>query len=198
MPSATIPVPTDVKGLIFDLDGTIINSMPLHHDAYNHCLEPWKIHYPKELFLSRGGIPTKDTLLLIAEENNIEDFDIELALNLKRKFVDSNLDRITLIEPVFDVVEKYYGLLPMAVGTGSNRGTVTEMFKMFGLEKFFEHTVSATDVSNFKPHPETFLKCAELIGIQPIDCVVFEDGVPGMQAAKSAGMQVIDVTKFLA
>lgn len=197
MQSVLIPVPTDVKGLIFDLDGTLIDSMPLHYDAYNHCLEPWGVHYPMDTFLSRGGIPTKDTLFMIAEENNITDFDIETALDLKRKFVDKNLDRITLIEPVFDIVKKFKGELPMAVGTGSNRATVTHMFEMFDLSQYIEHTVTATDVSHFKPHPETFVKCAELIKIDPKDCVVFEDGVPGMKAAETAGMQVVDVTKYL-
>ncbi len=197
MQSVLIPIPTGIKGLIFDLDGTLIDSMPLHHVAYNVCLEPWNVHYPKEVFLSRGGIPTKDTLLMIAEENNIQDFDIELALQLKRDFVDNNLDRITLIEPVFEIAKKYHGELPMSVGTGSNRATVTHMFEMFGLGEYFEHSVTATDVSHFKPHPETFLKCAELMGIAPEDCVVFEDGVPGMKAAETAGMQVVDITKYV-
>ncbi len=197
MEQVAIPIPAGVKGLIFDLDGTLIDSMPLHYEAYNHCLEPWGVHYPKELFLSRGGIPTQDTLLLIEEENNIKDFDLELALERKRTFVDTNLDKITLIEPVFDIVKSYYGKLPMAIGTGSNRATVTEMFEMFGLGEYIEHSVTATEVENYKPHPETFLKCAELIRVEPKDCVVFEDGAPGMKAARDAGMQLVDVTQYL-
>ncbi|SHK91113.1 haloacid dehalogenase superfamily, subfamily IA, variant 3 with third motif having DD or ED [Reichenbachiella agariperforans] len=197
MQTVTIPVPAGVKGLIFDLDGTIIDSMPLHFKAYNHSLVPWDITYPHDVFLSRGGIPTRDTMHMIGEENGITDFDVEAALRRKREYVDINLHEITLIEPMMNIIRAYHGKLPMAVGTGSNRETVTRMFKMFGLGDYFEHVVTATDVSQFKPHPETFLRCAELIGIDPIDCVVYEDGKPGMVAAETAGMQVVDVTQYL-
>lgn len=197
MSQIKVPVPSNVKGLIFDLDGTLIDSMPLHYEAYNHCLSPWNIDYSMELFLSRGGIPTRDTLLMIAQENKIQNFDLDKALTLKRAFVDDNLDKITLIEPVFEIVKEYHGKLPMSIGTGSNRATVNEMFERFGLGQYISHVVTATEVSNYKPDPETFLKCAELMGVTPADCVVYEDGAPGMEAAKTAGMSVIDVTKYL-
>ncbi|MGL1885456.1 MAG: HAD-IA family hydrolase [Reichenbachiella sp.] len=189
-------IPAGIKGLIFDLDGTILDSMPLHYKGYLHGLSQWNVHYPEEVFYTRGGIPTKTTFEMIAEENNIQNFDIEKALQLKREFVDTQLDKITLVTHVMDVIKEYHGKLPMAVGTGSNRNTVDHMFEMHGLGEYFEHVVTATEVSHHKPHPETFLKCAELIAIAPKDCIVFEDGKPGMVAAESAGMQVIDITKF--
>ncbi|MCV9388709.1 HAD family hydrolase [Reichenbachiella ulvae] len=197
MQSVMVPVPAGVKGLIFDLDGTILDSMPLHFTAYNYSLEPWGVEYPHDVFLSRGGIPTRDTMHLIAKDHGIENFDVDAALQRKREFVDKNLDKITLIEPVMEIIKQYQDKLPMAVGTGSNRETVTRMFKMFGLGNYFEHVVTATDVQNFKPHPETFLKCSELIQIDPTDCVVYEDGKPGMIAAETAGMKVVDVTQYL-
>lgn len=197
MQTITIPIPSSAKGLIFDLDGTIIDSMPLHHEGYNHALAPYGIEYPKEVFESRGGIPTKDTMRLIEEDYQIKDFDIDLALEMKRLFVESNLDKIQLINPVFEIIKDYQNELPMAVGTGSNRTVVDELFERFRLSKYITHVVTATEVSQYKPHPETFLKCAELIGVEPEDCVVFEDGKPGMQAAETAGMKVVDVTKYL-
>ncbi|UXP33796.1 HAD family phosphatase [Reichenbachiella agarivorans] len=197
MQAVTIPIPAGIKGLIFDLDGTVIDSMPLHLKAYNYSLEPWGVTYPQAVFLSRGGIPTKDTMLMIEEEHGIVNFDVELALERKRNYVDDKLDQITLIEPIMDIVRAFHGKLPMAVGTGSNRDTVTRMFNMFGLQEYFHHVVTATDVTHFKPHPETFLRCSELIQVDPKDCIVFEDGKPGMTAAKTAGMHVIDVTQYL-
>lgn len=197
MQTIVIPIPQGVKGLIFDLDGTILDSMPLHHDGYNHVLAPYGIHYPKDIFESRGGIPTHDTMKMIESDFGIKNFDIEGALEEKRAFVESNLDRITLISPVFDIIKEYHGVLPMAVGTGSNRKVVGEMFEKFQLGEYIQHVVTATDATHFKPHPETFLKCAELIGVLPKDCVVFEDGKPGMLAAEAAGMKVVDVTKYL-
>ncbi|UXX79340.1 HAD-IA family hydrolase [Reichenbachiella carrageenanivorans] len=197
MRTIAIPIPEGVKGLIFDLDGTILDSMPLHYDGYNHALAAYGVHYPEDVFHSRGGIPTRDTLLMIAEDFEIKNFDVDQALETKRTFVESNLERIQLILPVFDIVKAYHGVLPMAVGTGSNRKVVTEMFERFRLGDYISHVVTATEVTHFKPHPETFIKCAEMIGIQPEDCVVFEDGKPGMQAAVAAGMKVVDVTKYL-
>ncbi|WP_109831540.1 HAD family hydrolase [Reichenbachiella versicolor] len=197
VPSTAIPIPEGIKGLIFDLDGTIIDSMPLHFKAYNYCLEPYGIKYDEETFFSRGGIPTKDTLLMIAKDNGIEDFDLEEVIKRKREYVDTKIDQMKLIEPTMEVIKAYQSILPMAVGTGSNRKTVTAMFEMFDLNKYFEHSVTATDVQNFKPHPETFLKAAELIDIDPKDCLVFEDGKPGMEAAISAGMKVIDITQYV-
>lgn len=192
-----IPVPEGVEGLIFDLDGTIVDSMPLHHEGYNHALAQYGVHYPKDVFQSRGGIPTRDTMLMIAKDFGIESFDIDTALEAKQVFVESNLDQIQLIKPVFDIIKKYHGKLPMAIGTGSNGIVVKEMFNRFPLGKYIHQVVTATDVTHFKPHPETFLKCAELIGVNPESCVVFEDGKPGMEAAASAGMRVVDVTKYL-
>ncbi|MEO9851494.1 MAG: HAD-IA family hydrolase [Reichenbachiella sp.] len=198
METIEIPVPKGVLGLIFDLDGTILDSMPLHHDGYNHALAPYNVSYSKEVFLSGGGIPTKETLLMIAKENDIKNFDVEATLEAKRLFVENHLERIQLIDPVFDIMSAYHGKLPMAIGTGSNRKVVNEMFERFPLVgQYVSHVVTATDVTHFKPHPETFLKCAELINVRPEDCVVFEDGKPGMQAAQAAGMKVIDVTKYL-
>ncbi|WP_422362222.1 HAD family hydrolase [Reichenbachiella sp.] len=197
MKTIDIPIPPEAKGLIFDLDGTILDSMPLHHDGYNHALAPHGIEYPKEIFESRGGIPTKDTMRLIEADYQIKNFDINRALEMKRIFVESNLDKIQLINPVFEIIKNYQKRLPMAVGTGSNRKVVNELFDRFKLSKYITHVVTATEVSYYKPHPETFLKCAELMGIEPEDCVVFEDGKPGMQAAETAGMKVVDVTKYL-
>lgn len=197
MATITIPIPKGVKGLIFDLDGTILDSMPLHHEGYNHALAPYGIDYPKEVFESRGGIPTKDTMKMIEVDYQIENFDLTTALEAKKEFVESHLDRIRLIEPVFEIIKDYHGKLPMSVGTGSNRMVVDELFDRFSLNRYFTHVVTATEVTNYKPHPETFLKCAELMDVQPEDCVVFEDGKPGMQAARSAGMQIIDITKYV-
>ena len=197
MQTIAIPIPKGVKGLIFDLDGTILDSMPLHHDGYNHALAPYGVHYPKDTFESRGGIPTKDTMRMIQKDYDIEGFALEEALEAKRLFVETNLERIELIDPVFEIIKIYHGRLPMAVGTGSNRKIVDEMFERFSLGKYINHVVTATEVTHFKPHPETFLKCAGLIEVDPEDCVVFEDGKPGMLAAVAAGMKVVDVTNYI-
>ena len=197
MNSTSIPIPEGIKGLIFDLDGTIIDSMPLHLDSYNHVVEPWGMTYPEDLFYSRAGVPIYDTMVMIRDENNLEDFDIESAIRQKDDFIQSNLDKIGVIDSVFEIIKLYHQKLPMAIGTGSNRSDVDKIMEHFSLDRYIESVVTANDVKNGKPHPETFLKCAELIGINPKECVVYEDGQNGIDAALAAGMQVVDITKHL-
>ncbi|MFY0651015.1 MAG: HAD family phosphatase [Cyclobacteriaceae bacterium] len=197
MQTTIIPVPTGVKGLIFDLDGTLLDSMPMHHDSYNYALEPWGVFYPLEEFYSRAGMPNKVTMSLIEKDYNIENFDLSTALQRRRDFVDNNLDKIKIIEPVYDIMKEFHGKVPMAIGTGSSRKTVNELMSLFPVFEFSDVIVTATEVTNGKPHPETFLKCAEMIGVEPKDCVVYEDGIFGIESAIAAGMEVVDVTKYL-
>ncbi len=100
------------------------------------------------------------------------------------------------IIPVVALAKKYYGKMPMAVGTGGYNRLAWKTMEILGLDKYFEILVSFNEVTHPKPHPETFLKCAELLGIEPQFCEVFEDGELGMQAAKSAGMMATLVTDY--
>src|SRR5664280_1305041 len=98
--------------------------------------------------------------------------------------------------PVVNIVKKYSGLLPMAVGTGGHREAVERTLEITGLREYFDIIVTANDVDNFKPHPETFLKCAELMKVDPEFIEVFEDGDLGLRAAEMAGMIATDVRSW--
>ncbi|MGE5419053.1 MAG: HAD-IA family hydrolase, partial [Chloroflexota bacterium] len=100
------------------------------------------------------------------------------------------------IEPVVDIVKRYHGILPMAVGTGGHREAVERTLEITGLKKYFDIVVTANDVNHFKPHPETFLKCAELMNVEPGYVEVFEDGDLGLEAAIAAGMIATDVRSW--
>jgi beta-phosphoglucomutase-like phosphatase (HAD superfamily) len=100
---------------------------------------------------------------------------------------------VTPIEPVTAIVQKYYKILPMAIGTGGHREAVEKTLEIIGLRQFFDLIVTANDVRKHKPHPETFLKCAELMNVASSDCEVFEDGDLGIEAARRAGMIATDV-----
>jgi beta-phosphoglucomutase-like phosphatase (HAD superfamily) len=100
------------------------------------------------------------------------------------------------IGPVTDIVKKYYKVLPMAVGTGGHREAVERTLEITDLRKYFDIIVTANDVNSFKPHPETFLKCAELMKVDPESIEVFEDGDQGIEAAIKAGMRVRDVRSW--
>ena len=100
------------------------------------------------------------------------------------------------IKPVTDIVRKYHGKLPMAVGTGGHREAVKRTLQITGLSQYFDIIVTANDVDNFKPHPETFLKCAEMMKVEPSAIEVFEDGDLGLEAARTAGMTGTDVRSW--
>jgi beta-phosphoglucomutase-like phosphatase (HAD superfamily) len=103
---------------------------------------------------------------------------------------------IKAILPVVDIVKKYHGVLPMAIGTGGHREAVERTLQVTDLRKYFDIIITANDVENFKPHPETFLKCAEMMNIKPEYIEVFEDSELGIKAGKMAGMTVTDVRSW--
>ena len=100
------------------------------------------------------------------------------------------------IEVIANVIRKFYKKLPMAIGTGSTIKGVKQTLGIIKMQHYFNIIITSDDVEYGKPHPETFLKCAELMNVNPKDCIVFEDGELGMQAARSARMMVIDVNDY--
>lgn len=192
-----IPVPKGTKGIIFDLDGTLIDSMPLHFAGYQYALEPWGVKYPEETFLHRAGMPSTDTMEMIRDDFSLENFDVTYAMQRKRTYVNQHLDQIVPIKAMFDLMKSNYGNLPMSIGTGSNRKMVDILIAMLGIDQYIKDIVTSDDVSNHKPSPDTFLKCATLMGIDAEHCTVYEDGILGIQAAQEAGMKVIDVNQYL-
>jgi len=116
--------------------------------------------------------------------------------DLKEAEFEKNMHLTPEIKVVTDLVRKFHGKIPMAVGTGGSRRLSLKSLDIIGLGGYFDILVTSEDVTNFKPHPETFLKCAEQMGVAPVECEVFEDGLLGMQAARAAGMMVVDVTEY--
>ena len=190
-----IKIEEGVKGLIFDLDGTIADTMPIHYIAWRNAAARYGIDFSTELFMEMAGIPLYQTVEKLNEifGKNVDPREMGDA---KEKEFEDNLWRTPPIEPVIEVIKSYYGKLPMAVGTGGSTHIAWKTLKIVGVDNYINALVSSDDVKNFKPHPETFLRCAELIGVKPEDCQVFEDGILGMQAAQAAGMKLVDVTEY--
>ncbi|MFO8002531.1 MAG: beta-phosphoglucomutase family hydrolase [Marinilabilia sp.] len=190
-----IPVFQSIKGLIFDLDGTIADTMPAHFIAWRDTLQKYGITFTGELFMQLAGIPLYGTVHKINELFG-KDLEPRKVGDEKESIFRKTLRHTKIVEPVVNVIHKYHGILPMSVGTGGDREIAGETLKAVGMDKYFDIVVTADDVSQPKPHPETFLKCAKLMNIAPGDCQVFEDGIPGMNAAKEAGMHLVDVTHY--
>jgi beta-phosphoglucomutase family hydrolase len=183
------------KGLIFDLDGTLADTMPIHYIAWKNAAAKYDINFTTELFSQLAGIPLYPT---VEKLNQIfgRTIDPKEMGDLKEEEFENNMHLTPEIKVVTDLVRKYHGKIPMAVGTGGSRRLSLKSLDIIGLRGYFDILVTSEDVSNFKPHPETFLKCAELMGVAPADCEVFEDGLLGIQAAHTAGMMVVDVTEY--
>jgi beta-phosphoglucomutase family hydrolase len=183
------------KGLIFDLDGTIADTMPIHYIAWRNAAARYGIDFSAELFAQLAGIPLYPTVERLNKlfGKNIDPKEMGDAKELE---YEQNMDRMEPIEPVIALIRKYHGKLPMAVGTGGLTRLAWKTLEIVGVDQYIDILVSSEDVKQYKPHPETFLRCAERMGVKPSACQVFEDGILGIQAAKDAGMMVTDVTAY--
>lgn len=183
------------KGLIFDLDGTLADTMPIHYIAWKNAAARYGIDFTAELFAELAGIPLYPTIQKLNEifGKNID--PREMGDSKEAEF-EANMHLTPEIKIVTDLVRANHGKIPMAVGTGGARRLALKTLEIIGFKDYFKVLVSSEDVSNYKPHPETFLKCAEQMGVSPSDCEVYEDGILGIQAAQAAGMMVVDVTQY--
>ena len=182
------------KGLIFDLDGTLADTMPYHFEGWRKACLKYGADIDTDFLRKHTGSPG----WIIADEI-IKKCNLDQSVT-KEQIMDEKLHEFFKIQhlakpidPVVDIVKKYHGKLPMAVGTGGHRQAVERTLVLTGLRKYFEIIVTANDVDNFKPHPETFLRCAELMNVDPAHIEVFEDGEQGLEAARMAGMIARDV-----
>lgn len=195
MIKTNLDINPNAKGLIFDLDGTLADTMPIHYIAWKNATAKYGIDFTTELFAQLAGIPLYPTVEKINQIFGLTIDPKEMG-DLKEEEFENNMHLTPEIKVVTDLVRKYHGKIPMAVGTGGSRRLSLKSLGIIGLEGYFDILVTSEDVSHFKPHPETFVKCAELMGVAPADCEVFEDGILGIQAARTAGMMVVDVTEY--
>jgi beta-phosphoglucomutase-like phosphatase (HAD superfamily) len=187
----------EIKGLIFDLDGTLVDSMPFHFEAWKRACIQIGLNLDTDYLRSQTGNSNKNIAEVIIQQNGAEGriTPAQIAEIKQQEFLKYE-HLITPIEPVRAIAMKYHGVLPMAIGTGGPKISVLKSIELTGLKKYFDIVVCADDVKKHKPHPETFLKCADLMGIDPQYIEVFEDGDLGIEAALKAGMTVTDVRSW--
>lgn len=185
----------NAKGLIFDLDGTLLDSIGLHWEAWKETCKTHGVEIDYDFFINHTGKPADKIAQIIIEHYQINTTAKEILAE-KEQRVYAHLDSVKPIDAVVAVAKENYGKLPMAVGTGSDRRRAETMLRHANLLHLFVGLVCAEDVDRHKPYPDTFMKCAEIMGIPYECCEVFEDGTPGLQAASSAGMIATDVKPY--
>jgi beta-phosphoglucomutase family hydrolase len=182
----------EARALIFDLDGTLSNSLPVHLSTWNLIGKRYGFKFDPKILYEMTGMPTIDFARRVVEQYGLSITPEEVVKLKQQSFWES----ATLLKPVEEmiaIVKEYYGRLPMAVGTGASRKSAEVQLNTLDITQYFDFIVSAEDVTRHKPEPETFLMCAELMKVEPSKCQVFEDGDLGIAAAKKAGMIVTDV-----
>lgn len=192
----TIKVHPKAKALIFDLDGTLSNSLPVHLATWNQVGEKYGFVFDPQILLEMTGRPTIEFAERVVEQYKLDATPHEIMLMKQSAFWEMS----HLLEPISEVVsvvKENYGKLPMSIGTGAGRKSATVQLETLDLLHYFEAIVTAEDVTSHKPKPETFLECARLMGVEPQYCQVFEDGVLGIEAAQKAGMMVTDIRPFI-
>ena len=186
-----------IKALIFDLDGTLADTMPYHYMGWKFACKKFGADIDMAFLRKHTGSPgwiIGAEIINACKLNGSVTVDEIMSEKLTEFYRQQHL--VKPIAPVVDIVKKYHGLLPMSVGTGGHREAVERTLQVTDLRKYFEIIITANDVDNFKPHPETFLKCAEMMNVDPQYIEVFEDGDLGIEAAIAAGMQVTDVRSW--
>lgn len=180
-------------GLIFDMDGTLADTMPTHYIAWCEAMGQHGIEFTEERFYALGGVPAVKVIEVLAEEQGIELVDIAAIADAKEARFLELLGAVQPIIPVKTIAEFHREHIPMAIATGSETWVAEKILKGLEIRDWFQAVVGADQIENPKPAPDTYLRAAELLGVDPKRCHAFEDTRLGMDAAEAAGMAVIDI-----
>ncbi len=191
-----ITIEKNIKALIFDCDGTLVDSMPLHFEAWRETFESHGREYPHDFIDSHKGLPV-DEVLRQYNVHSGDSLDVEKFIKEREERALERLHKVKAVDVVYDVVQRYRGILPMAVCSGSGRKSVMISLRAIGAADVFDEIITADDNFAPKPVPDMFLEAARRLKVNPQDCQVFEDGDAGLKAALSAGMTATDIRKYL-
>jgi beta-phosphoglucomutase family hydrolase len=185
----------DFAGYIFDLDGTLVDTMPLHYRAWNRAMQQagLKEELNEDLFYSLGGVPTRGVASIFAKHYGLQ-IDVEEVFHKKEALFLELQSEMKLIEAVVAFARKGAAQgIPVSVASGGPREIVRHTLELMHLRELFPVVVTPEDVAHGKPAPDMFLLAAKKMGVPAAECLVFEDAEPGIRAAEAAGMKWVRV-----
>jgi HAD superfamily hydrolase (TIGR01509 family) len=178
----------DFQAYIFDCDGTLADSMPIHYEAWTAALGPHGAEFPEALFYELGGTPTVQIVSILNERHGLQMDPVETARRKEAIYVEK-ITHIQPIEPVVEFAQEYFGKKPLAVASGGHRAVVEKTLASLGIIEMFDTIIGSEDYENGKPAPDPFLEAARRMAVEPEKCLVFEDTALGAKSAEAAGMQ---------
>lgn len=173
---------------IFDCDGTLADTMPLHYKAWLAVLKEHECDFPEAFFYQLGGVPT-EKIVEILNERHGRTMPVRETAAIKDEMFIQMIPQTMPIEPVVDLVREFHGVKPLAVASGGKREIVRKTLEALGILGMFQAIVTVEDYRNGKPAPDPFLEAARQLGIVPEKCLVFEDTTAGIASARAANMQ---------
>lgn len=184
-------------GYIFDCDGTLADTMPLHYRAWQRVLAEHGMSFSEAFFYELGGKPTESIFELLRREHGLVTADVPGAIERKERYFVELLPEVKPIEAVVDVARRWHGVAPLAVASAGLRPYVELTLEAIGIRALFDAVVCVGDYVRAKPCPDPFLEAARRLQVPPGDCLVFEDSPLGVEAATAAGMQSVFVPRSL-
>jgi beta-phosphoglucomutase family hydrolase len=183
------------KGLIFDCDGTLADTMPLHWEAWSDIARQHGLTFSEDRFYALAGVPSRQILKTLSEEQGVELDPVAVSHEKEDAYLEK-LVHVGPIHAVYEIAKAHRGKLPMAVASGGTRKVIRRVLEHLGILDWFQAVVTSEDVEHQKPAPDIFLEAACQIGVPPGLCRAYEDSDLGMQAIQAAGMEAVDVREM--
>ena len=184
------------EGLIFDCDGTLVDTMPIHFKAWNITTKKYGLIFPEDRFYALGGVSPFEVLRILSSEQGIK-IDFEGVTREKESLYMQLISETKEIPEVMEIVRANYGKKPMAVASGGTSETVVGILNHCSIQQYFDIIVTSEDVENPKPAPDTFLEAARRMNVAPEKCQAYEDADMGIKSIIAAGMEAIDIRLML-
>jgi len=192
MSHSLIAPPEPFKAIIFDCDGTLADTMPTHVKAWVASYKSFGIDIAEQPFYDMGGMNNQRIIETLNTQFGYT-MDFDAMQEAKEGRYLEMLHTITEVKAVADIARAYHGKVPIAVASSGMSRVVSQTLAQIGLSALFDVIVTADDVEHAKPAPDIFLLAAERLGVAPADCIIYEDGDPGLEAARRANMRAVDV-----